>query len=234
MYKLFYAPDNASLIIRMLLETLEIDYTAVLVDRAAHMQKSAEYLALNPSGLIPVCVIDDQPVFETAAILLTIADRYPHQKLSPAIDSVERSQFLKWLFYLSNSVHSDLRQLFYPQQYVGDNPIALEQFRSHTSERLTSRLQIVEDECASHDGNFFMQQGMTILDFYLATMLRWAQLYPSKKPLILNLQLYPKLQKLVNEVEQVQGVQCACAQEGISLPLFDQPNYANPMTGTAT
>ena len=71
---LYYAPDNASLIVRMLLEELELVYKTELVDRSAKEQQSERYLHLNPEGLIPVCIINGDPVFETAAILLSLAD----------------------------------------------------------------------------------------------------------------------------------------------------------------
>ncbi len=49
-------------------------YRTVLVDRAAQAQKSPAYLALNPNGLIPVLETPHGPVFETAAILLWLAE----------------------------------------------------------------------------------------------------------------------------------------------------------------
>ena len=69
-YKLHYAPDNASLIIRIFLEEIEAKYTCNLIDRKQNNQKDPNYLALNPNGLIPVLETNDGPIFETAAILL--------------------------------------------------------------------------------------------------------------------------------------------------------------------
>ena len=57
MYQLYYAPDNASLIVRMVLEDLEAEYSTVLVDRSKAEQQSEAYLTLNPNGLIPVCAV---------------------------------------------------------------------------------------------------------------------------------------------------------------------------------
>ena len=82
-YILHYAPDNASLIIRLALEHAQVPYRDVLVDRAAVAQRSAEYLALNPNGLIPVLETPEGPLFETGAILLWLADT--HGSLGQAI-----------------------------------------------------------------------------------------------------------------------------------------------------
>ncbi|MCB1329029.1 MAG: glutathione S-transferase N-terminal domain-containing protein, partial [Maritimibacter sp.] len=71
---LHYAPDNASLIIRIALEELGLPYETRLVDRQAEAQKSPAYLALNPQGLIPVLETPEGPIFETAAILLWLGE----------------------------------------------------------------------------------------------------------------------------------------------------------------
>lgn len=48
-YTLHYAPDNASLIIRLALEEIGVPYDTVLVDRAAQAQTLPAYRALNPA-----------------------------------------------------------------------------------------------------------------------------------------------------------------------------------------
>lgn len=53
-FRLHYAPDNASLIVRLTLEQLGLEYETVLVDRSRQGQRSAAYLQMNPNGLIPV------------------------------------------------------------------------------------------------------------------------------------------------------------------------------------
>ena len=74
--RLHYAPDNASLCIRLALLELDLPFEAVLVNRSIRAQKSAPYLALNPNGLIPVLETPDGPLFETGAILLWLSDTY--------------------------------------------------------------------------------------------------------------------------------------------------------------
>ena len=59
MYVLHYYPTNANLAPHMLLEELGVPYRLALVDRDQGAHKSAEYLKLNPAGLIPVLVDGD-------------------------------------------------------------------------------------------------------------------------------------------------------------------------------
>ena len=90
MYTLYFAPDNASLIVRIVLEELGVAYNTWLVDRPAREQDSEAYRKLNPNGLIPVCIIDGEPVFETAEIILSLADR--HRALAPPVDDAASSR----------------------------------------------------------------------------------------------------------------------------------------------
>ena len=103
---LHYAPDNASLCIRLALEELDVPYRTCLVDRSVKAQKAANYLAMNPNGLIPVLETPHGPMFETGAILLWLADTY--EGLIPGPDDPTRAHALQWLFWLSNTLHLSL------------------------------------------------------------------------------------------------------------------------------
>jgi len=116
---LHYAPDNASLCVRLLLEAMDMAYETALVDRRAQGHKTPAYIALNPNGLIPTLVTPAGAMFETGAILLWLADQKPGV-VFPATDEAARAKALTWLFWLSNTLHPCLRQIFYPNQYSPD------------------------------------------------------------------------------------------------------------------
>ncbi|MEO0904761.1 MAG: glutathione S-transferase, partial [Pseudomonadota bacterium] len=110
--RLHYAPDNASLCVRLALEELGLPYETVLVDRSQMAQKADAFLALNPNGLIPVLETADGPIFETAAILLWLAER--EGRLMPAVGTPAHMHAIQWIIWLSNTLHPDLRMMFYP------------------------------------------------------------------------------------------------------------------------
>ena len=56
-------------------------FELVLVDRAGNAHKSPAYLRLNPNGLIPVLEDGDLVLYETAAIVLHLADTHPQAAL---------------------------------------------------------------------------------------------------------------------------------------------------------
>jgi len=201
---LYYAPDNASLIVRILLEELGLPYKTVLVDRSKTGQQSAEYLRLNPNGLIPVCVIDDKPIYETAAIVLSLADSC--NQFNVKSDNKNRPEFLKWLFYLSNSLHTDCRMRFYPEKYAGAENS--EVFKELTWNRLCERLSILDAAYIASDFDYLLGDEPAVIDFYLAVCLRWVQLYPDKGCLDIN--AYPALYTMVCKLEGREKVVAAC------------------------
>ncbi len=231
MYLLYYAPDNASLIVRFVLEELEAQYKTVLVDRSQRAEQSEAYRQLNPNGLIPVCVIDGQPIYETGAIVLSLAER--HRRLAPAVNDEKRAVFFKWLFFLSNTVHTDLRQLFYPDKYAGSDPHAKALHRELAAARFEHSLRVLENHCQEHAAPFFMGEAISVVDFYLCACLRWAQLYPVGAPGLVSLDAYPALRKIGAAVSARESVAKACAAEGIAAPFFDAPKYADPPEGSA-
>lgn len=117
-YRLHYAPDNASLCVRLALLRLGQPFETVLVDRRGRGQKVPAYLALNPNGLIPTLETDEGPLFETAAILLWLADRHG-RGLAPPVGHPDRGRILAWHVWMANTLHVAMRSLFYPEQVAG-------------------------------------------------------------------------------------------------------------------
>ncbi len=230
-YRLHYAPDNASLIIRLVLEELGLPYKTVLVDRQAAEQKSTDYLRVNPNGLIPVLETPDGPVFETAAILLWLADR--HGKMAPAVDDPERGAFLKWLFFISNTVHSAMRMMFYPDQYVGSDQSAQKVLRRHLEGQLAKHLDTLED-MASGLPEWFGGARPSVLDFYVACLARWMVLYPESGSAWFRISDWPLLRAMAARLETCESVARAIHAEGLGATPFTAPQYARPPEGSAT
>jgi glutathione S-transferase len=83
MLTLYYFPGNASLTPHILLNEIGTSFELALVDRSSDAQRSAAYLRLNPNGRIPTLVDDDLVIYETAAIVLHLVDRFPEANLAP-------------------------------------------------------------------------------------------------------------------------------------------------------
>ena len=231
-YRLHYAPDNASLVIRLVLEELGQPYETVLVDRKAQAQNSPEYRALNPGGLIPVLETPDGPVFETAAILLWLSER--HAAMAPQPGSADRAAFLKWLFFASNTLHADLRMLFYPDKYIGAAKGDQDQLQKVLRQRLHRHLTSLDQAAAARPAWLGAPQP-SVLDYYLACQMRWMALYPAQADKSwFVIAHYPSLQRLCAALEHRPAVTAAREAEGLGATPFTSPAYANPPEGSAT
>lgn len=222
--RLHFAPDNASLIVRLVLEELGQPYETVLIDRAARAQDTAAYRAINPAGLIPALETPQGPIFETAAILLWLADQ--HGRLAPRPDSPQRGRFLSWLFFTSNTLHADLRVLFYPDRYAADAGALHKRLRIH--------LALLDAE-AANGPDWLSPDAPSVLTWYLACLLRWMALYPKAG----NRDWFaladtPQLQRILVALEARPPTRAAITAEGLGPRPFTAPVHPTPPEGSAT
>ena len=231
-YRLHYAPDNASLIIRLALDEIGAPYETVLVDRTVQAHKSPAYRALNPAGLIPVLETPQGPVFETGAILLWLADT--HGVLAPAPSNPERGSFLKWLFFVSNTLHADLRLTFYPVLYAGPEARAQAALRQTVQSRLAHHLGLLDD-LADDSPDWFCAATPSVLSIYVACLMRWMALYPGgTNRSWFRLGDTPDLYALIKALETRPATGIAARAEGLGATPFTAPKYADPPEGSPT
>lgn len=225
MYTLHYAPDNASLIIRLVLEGAGLPYRTALVDRRTRQQDSPAYRALNPTGLIPTLETGDGAIAETGAILLWLADRHD---LAPSADRAERATLLRWLFFIANTPHADLRQMFYPDQYVPAEAVAAH--HAILSHRMIRHYGLL-DAAAQTNPSLFAPDG--ILAPYIVCLMRWSVLYPRGQSQWFRLADFPALHSMAEKLEGLPHARRAAAAEGLGGHPFTRPHLATPPEGSA-
>lgn len=93
--------------IRLFLSVLDIEYTKVPVNVKAGENKTGEFLAMNPNGLVPVLVDGETTVYDSAAILTYLAKTYADVKWFPN-EPITLSNVIKWLIFEQNEVRYGL------------------------------------------------------------------------------------------------------------------------------
>jgi glutathione S-transferase len=229
MYLLHYAPDNASLIVRLALEEAGLPYRTRLVDRAARGQEAPAFRALNPIGRIPVLETPDGPLAETGAILLWLADR--HGGLGPGPGTAGRGPFLTWLFFASNTLHADLLLQFYPDRYTP--PGAAADVAALTRARLAGSFALF-DALAAAGRPWFAAGNPTVLDLYVVTAMRWAALYTAGAPRWFRAGDHPALAALARRLEARPAARRAALAEGLGRFIFYSPEPPEPPEGSPT
>lgn len=223
---LYYAPDNASLCVRLALELSRLPYETRLVDRTRKEQKSPAYRALNPMGLIPTLQTPHGPISETGAILLWLSEQA--EGLLPSKGTPERGAALRWLFWLSNTLHPALRMLFYPEQYAPKGQE--EAFRVMTRVRLGTLYQLLNNAA---DADWLTADAPpSIHSCYLAPMLRWPALYGGETGWF-GLDTWPRLVTFAQTFETHPFAITAAAAEGLGPKPFSAPTAPNPPEGSA-
>lgn len=175
MYRLFYAPGAASMLPHWLMIELEVPHQLSLVDTAARQQKSAEYLALNPNGVVPTLVDDGVPRHEAAALALLLADRHTVKGLAPVPGDPRRADLLQWMFNLANMVQPLFRQWWYPHEPAGE--VHAGAVREHCAARIEAQWERIDAHLAEH-GPFLLGAGPSVADFYLTMLMRWSRNMP--------------------------------------------------------
>ena len=197
MIQLHYYPSTASMIPHLLLEEMAVPFELVLVDRTIGAHKAPAYLQLNPNGLLPALTDGELVLYETAAICLHLCDTHPHAAMAPAVGSVERAHFYKWLVWLTNTLQSALIVYFYPERLVdAGNAAGVAQVQAHAQETINGLLDQLDAELARHGGPWFMGSTFSALDIYVFTLCRWTRNF-NRRPARSLPHLGPYLQRVL-------------------------------------
>lgn len=176
MIQLHYSPGNANMAPHIALQELGLPYELIQVDRANNAHKSAEYLKLNPNGLIPVLVDGDLVLYESAAILLHLADSHPAGGLIPAVGTAERAQLYKWLVWLTNTLQTALINYFYPERWVAeDNADGAAQVRACAQTKIGGLLDQLDVQLADHGAPWLLGERYSIADPMAFMLCRWTR-----------------------------------------------------------
>jgi glutathione S-transferase len=176
MKTLFYYPSNASMAPHIVLEEIGLPFELRLVDRSNHQHKSAEYLKLNPNGLIPVLADGDLVLYETAAICLHLADTHPGSALVPPPGTPQRAHFYKWLMWLTNTLQAALLAYFYPERWVdAGNTEGARQVATQAEARICTLLDQLEAQLVASGGPWLLGETYTVLDPYVLMLCRWTR-----------------------------------------------------------
>jgi glutathione S-transferase len=175
MYTLYYAPGAASLAVHLALIECGAPHQLALVDTAARQQKSPEYLKLNPNGLVPTLIVDGQPVYECAALLLLLAERHPECGFAPAPGTPARATYLQWMLHLANTLQPAFRAWWYPSEPAGEG--LEDKVRAATR----SRIEGVWDRLDAHlaaNGPWVAGGAYGVADMLAVMLMRWSRNMP--------------------------------------------------------
>ena len=155
-------------VVRMLLDEGEIPYDVVFVDGVTGAHRTEEFKKMNPAGYIPALITPEGEVlFETAAILLHLAEKHEMTELAPVPGDPDRAQLLCWLFYHTSEIQPSFKRWYYPHRYTSDGAAGRNKIMQAAYEILLDRWGVLDQKLAD-TGPFHLGDRFSILDMHMA------------------------------------------------------------------
>jgi len=175
MYTLYYSPGTASMVVHLALLEIGAPHRLQLVDFDKNAQRDPEYLKLNPQGRVPTLVVDGKPVFESAALLMLLAERHPEAKLAPAPGSPERAAWYQWIVFMANTLMPAYRLWFYPPDASGaaEHPANV---RTAIQGRIEGAFDVLDAHLVANGP--YMLGEFSGVDLLLTMLMRWSRNMP--------------------------------------------------------
>jgi glutathione S-transferase len=168
--KLFFAPGACSFVPHAMLELAGAEFEPVSVKLHKGEQRSAEYLAMNPRGQVPVLVDGGEVITQIVTILLHLDAQLPEAGILPA-SGMARTRALETLTWMNNTVHPTFTHVFMPQKFT-DDEAAQNAIRGFAVARYRELLGEIET-LAAQAAPWMAGEKPGALDAYALTLLRW-------------------------------------------------------------
>jgi maleylacetoacetate isomerase len=160
-----YFRSSAAYRIRIALNLKGVDYESRQVDLRAGEQRSEEYRALNPQGLVPMLEIDGHRLTQSVAIINYLDLRYPNQPLIPA-SAAERAHVVAMAMAIACDIHplNNLRVLNYLKNELGHSQEETDAWYAHW---ISEGLPALEAMAKPQAGKFLFGDAPTGADVLL-------------------------------------------------------------------
>lgn len=167
--RLHHQPRSRSTRVLWLLEELGIPFDLTVISREA--KQTPAYRALHPLGRAPVLEEEGGPVFESAALLLHIADQNLDAGLIAPLGSHERALQYQWCFFGMTDIEGALMDIARQVWQDAAEPDA------GIIERATTRFVATADVIAGAlgDDDYLVGNAFSVADIVIGSVLGFAR-----------------------------------------------------------
>ena len=159
--------SSAAFRVRIALNLKQLSYESIPKVFAKNEHRTAEYLALNPQGLIPALAVEDTVLSQTLAIIEYLNDLHPAPPLLPA-DPLARAQVRSMALAIACDIHplNNLRVLNYLRQNLAQDEDGVNRWYRHW---VTAGFQGLEVQIAEHSTakRHCFGDSLSLADLYL-------------------------------------------------------------------
>ncbi len=173
--ELYSWPMSSGTRVQWALEELGVPYRYVALDGKKGEHRAATYLAVNPHGKVPSLVDGGLRLFESAAILLYLGDKYGvEKKLWPAGAGQARADAVSWTIWAMTELGPYMMQYLYhgldtPVSFqAADRSKAAADYSKSQFDRMLDTLE------ARLDGHDYLMGAFSLVDVAAASWIALA------------------------------------------------------------
>ena len=206
--KLYYLAGSCALAAHIALEHSGLSYEAIRVERGK--QSDPHYLAINPLGRVPALVTPVHgTITEVPAVLGYIADMTPDLALMPVPGTPQRYEALRWMAYLSSTIHPAFGRLWRAERFASDTA-CIGSVEEAAAKQLAADFAYIDSQLAIRKW-IARTDDFTIVDLYLFVFGRMGfRIKPSTRD-------FPHFHRHTLSVAALEATKSAIAQQGITL-----------------
>jgi glutathione S-transferase len=167
--ELFQITGSASFAARAALEEAGADYVTVDV-HPRRRGDTPELAVVNPLERVPALRDGDVTVYETAAVVLYVAERFPEAELAPPPGDPLRGAYLRWLAWLGNTLHDAYQPVNVPH-HLTDDAAGHEGLRRKGRDALDRIGAYLEGELVGQE--WCLGGRFSVADVYLYMLVGW-------------------------------------------------------------
>lgn len=175
-YLLYGDKGSGSAAVELMLAELGVVVEQRTLSLDANEQRGRDYGAINAQQKLPTLITSSgETLTESAAILITLADRHPDAGLLPPRTEAEGATALRWMAFIAAELYPLIEIIDYPERFLPARAAGeyREAMRAHVRQIWKQRFKLVESAIAGSP--WFLVSGFSALDLYLAVVSRWAQ-----------------------------------------------------------
>ncbi|KAL4938440.1 hypothetical protein BDV06DRAFT_56388 [Aspergillus oleicola] len=206
----FFASGACSLAPHILLHEAGLDFQPLQIKHeGTEVVFPSDYYKLNPKMRVPVIVVDGEIITESPAVSTVISQFSPNNKFMGKTP-LETVRVYEWMNYISGTLHgTGYGHLFRPWRWTTSEDAAVHAGIKEKGKEIVTRCFEHIESRLRENVVFAVGDELTAVDPFLYSMYRWSG-YAG-----LDMVLYPKLARLVREIEKREAVKIVLEKEGL-------------------
>ena len=171
-YQLYGTRRSGAAMVELALAEIGADYEFVEAALGLGAKDSDAFFDINPTGKLPALVTPDGEVLtESAAILLTLAERHPEAGLLPRRRGPARARAIRWTVFVAAEIYPMIEIVDYPERFA-ERKAAAETLKDRALERIRRRWLTVESAISGDP--WLDRRGPSTADLAIANVSRWS------------------------------------------------------------